>query len=105
MQSLTVALPQLSGGVLSEHVALGLAMPGAVVTWLVTGYRCPSSPLRLPLTGPLQLDQEVLTPPYVMQDSDSVMVKVCAVRPEQRDSHRVGFGFYLRLMLEIDSMT
>ena len=51
-QSLRVALPQLNGGVLSSHVALGLAMPSAVVTWLVTGHRCPSSPLRLPLTGP-----------------------------------------------------
>jgi hypothetical protein len=32
----SIALPQLDGRVLSWHVVLRLAMPGAVVIWFVT---------------------------------------------------------------------
>ena len=51
-----VAAARPGSAVVARRV--GLATPGAVVTWLVT-INAPSSPFRLLLTGPLQLNQDV----------------------------------------------
>ena len=39
MASGWVGLPQVGAILVSEHVALRLQSPGAVVTWFVTGFR------------------------------------------------------------------
>ena len=94
------------------YVALGLAMPGVVVTWLVTSFAEPLAgevltvirtddgrvgitaamvtslaglAARLPMTGPFSLNQEGLRRRHAScQNRDSATVEVGAVCSDQR---------------------